>query len=85
MTKRIVGIFFVLAFFAFGMTRGIGQPIVGGMHLENIDLKRNVAILLSCPSNCYRNYKACVKQDQSAIHKAYCSDTYNWCFSHCPK
>jgi hypothetical protein len=85
MTRGIVGVFFILALLAFGTTRSVAQPIAALMHADNIGLKRNVAILLSCPSRCYQNYRACMKQGQSEIHKAYCSDTYNWCFSHCPK
>ena len=39
--------------------------------------------MLTCKGNCYRNYQMCRKQDSSAIHQAYCTDSYNWCTSHC--
>jgi hypothetical protein len=83
MTKSFGGIVFILAFFAFGITRGIAQPVIARMPAENFDLKRDVAIMLTCKGHCYWNEYYCKKQDTSAIHQGYCTDTYNWCTSHC--
>jgi len=82
-TKTFGRIFFILAFFACGMTRGISQPIVARLPGETIDLKQNVAIMLTCKGHCYQSYKICQKESQAAIHQAYCTDSYNWCTSDC--
>lgn len=82
MTKTFRGLVFFLAFFAVGTTRGIAQPGIARMPAENFDLKRNVAIMLTCKGHCYWNEQYCKKQDQAAAHQAYCIDTYNWCISH---
>lgn len=82
MTEIFGRIFFILAFFACAITRGIGQPVIARLPGETIDLKHNVAIMLTCNGHCYQSYKICQKQSQAAIHQAYCTDSYNWCTSH---
>jgi hypothetical protein len=83
MAHKFGRIFFILAFFVLGIMPVASQPARAGRHAEIIDLKQNVAIMLTCKGNCYRNYEACLRQGQTAVHTAYCKDTYNWCVSHC--
>ncbi len=83
MVEKFGWICFILAFFVFGITPVASQPTLAGRQVEIIDLKHDVAILLSCKSRCYQNYQACLKQGQAPVHTAYCKDTYNWCVSHC--
>ena len=83
MTKTFGGTILILAFLALGLTRGIGQPLIARMPAANFDLKRDVAIMLTCKGNCYRVYKMCKKSDPNPVHQAYCTDNYNWCTAHC--
>ena len=82
MTKVLGGIFFVVAYLAMGAKPSIGHPIAQ-VPMHNFDLKQDVAIMLTCKGNCYRNYQACLKTATNYISQAYCTDTYNWCTSHC--